>query len=90
MSDEHIRQGSIYRQAMGNQAVKFLYVTPGKSVWHEIEEPKEVLREIKTILSRQEKLLHLDKETIKDIVPIVKSSYYWSGDEQLRYEMYGI
>jgi len=90
MSVEHIRQGSIYRQAMGNCGVKFLYVTGKKAVWHEIEEPKEVLEDIKTILNRQERLLRLDKEKIKDIIPVSAGSYYWNGDERLRQEFYGI
>ena len=89
MSDEHIRQGAIYRFAKGNAAVKFLYVTPKKAVWHEIDEPKPVLEEIKIIATRMERLLRLDAEQIKDIVPVIASSYYWSGDEAARQELYG-
>lgn len=90
MSDEHTRQGAIYRQAMGNCAVKFLYVTPKKSVIHDIDDPRPVLAEVKTILNKQEKLLRLDAEVIRDIVPVIGSSFYWSGDADLRKEMYKI
>jgi len=90
MSPEHTRQGSIYRFAMGNMGVKFLYVTPKKAVWHDVEEPKEVLAEIKTVLNRQERLLRLEKDDIKDIIPVNASSYYWSDDAAMRKEMYGL
>ena len=90
MSDEHTRQGSLYRAAMGNEAVKFLYVTPKKAMWHDIDDPKPVLAQIKAILNRQERLLRHDAEVIRDMVPVMSGSYYWKGDEALRKEIYGI
>ena len=90
MSNEHLRQGAIYRQAMGNHAVKFLYVTGKKAVVHEIPDPAPVLAEIKSIIIRQERLLRHDAEDIRSFVPVISSSYYWSGDEGLRQEMYEI
>ena len=90
MSEEHTRQGCIYRQAMGNQAVRFLYVTPKKAVWHDVPEPAPVLAEVKAILTRQERLLRLEAEDIRAMVPVISGSYYWSGDEEIRKELYGI
>lgn len=91
MSDEHIRQGCIYRQAMGNAAVKFLYVS-GKGIkLHDIPEPAPALAEIKTILNRQEKFLRLgDAALLQAVVPVNAGSYYWTGDEGLRKELYGM
>lgn len=90
MSVEHTRQGSIYRKAMGNCTVKFLYVTGKKSVWHEIEDPKEVLSDIKSILNRQEVVLRSEAEHIKSTIPVMAESYYWAGDLNIRKELYGI
>lgn len=90
MSDEHTRQGAIYKAAMGNHAVKFLYCTPKKSDVFEIGDVSPVLAEIKTILIRQERLLRLDADEIKALVPVISSSFYWGGDEAIRKELYGI
>lgn len=90
MSKEHSRQGAIYKRAMGNHAMKFLYVTPTKAVWHEIEDDGPILAEVKQLLNRQEKFLHLDKETIRDIIPVQTSTFYWTGDEEIREELYGL
>lgn len=90
MSDEHTRQGCIYRSAMGNQAVKFLYVTGKKTAWFDIEDPAPVLAEVKAILNRQEKMLRLDSEQIKNIIPVNAGSFYWSDDQEIRKELYGV
>lgn len=91
MSDEHYRQGAIYRAAMGNCGMKFLYVT-GKGIKvHEIEDYSSVLAEIKSLLNRQERFLRLGSaELLQSIVPVNQSSYYWSGDRDLRKEIYSI
>lgn len=88
LSDEHARQGAIYRAAVGNSAMKFLYVTPKKTTWLEVEDHVPVLAEVKAILNRQERMLRLDKEVIRDIVPVNASSFYWSGDTDMRKELY--
>jgi len=91
MSDEHIRQGGFYRGAMGNQAVKFLYVSGKSHKWHEVPDAAPVLQEIKTLVNRQEKFLNLgDAATLQSFVPVNATSYYWTGDEQLRKSLYGI
>jgi len=90
MSDEHIRQGAFYRGAMGNYGVKFLYVTGSKAVWHEIGDYAPVLKEIKAVLNRQEHFLKAGTaEELRKLVQVNPSSYYWSGDEALRKDMYG-
>jgi len=91
LSKAHERQACIYSAAMGNQAVKFLYVTPKKAGWLEPNDVKPVLGEIKTILNRQERFLKLgDKELLKSIVPVNVESFYWLGDSSTRMELYGI
>lgn len=91
MSDEHTRQGAIYKQAMGNHTTKFLYVSGKGCKWHEIGETLPVLQEIKSILNRQERFLRAGPlEFLKSIVPVNASSYYWSDDSELRKELYGI
>jgi hypothetical protein len=90
MSMSHLRQGSIYKAASGNFGVKFLYVTPKKAVWHDVENHLEVLAGVKNILNRQEKMLRLlDKEQMRDVVPLVESSFYWNGSEDILKELYG-
>lgn len=91
MSDAHLRQQAIYRQAFGNHAVKFLYVTPSKSAIYEPDSHKEALQSIKTILNRQEKFLSLgDKEFLRSIVPVNTESFYWNGNTDVRRELYGL
>lgn len=90
LSRSHARQGAIYKKSRGNHAMKFLYVTGSKSKILDIEDEAVILKEVKAILNRQEKMLRLDSDQIKDIVPVMSSSFYWTGDEALREEMYGI
>jgi len=91
MSDPHRRQAAIYRKASGNMAVKFLYVTPKKAVWHECKDVDSTLAEVKQILNRQERFLRLgDKELLRDVVHFDPSSFYWSGNEQGRMEVFGV
>jgi hypothetical protein len=91
MSASHLRQQAIYRQAFGNQAVKFLYVTGKKSQVFEPPSHTETLAEIKQILNRQEKFLRLgDRELLRSVVPVSTESYYWRENEAVRREMYGI
>jgi len=91
MSDEHMRQGAIYRAGMGNAPVKFLYVTGKGHKWHEVENPTPILSEVKEILNRQQRFLKLgDPELLKSVVPVFSNSFYWSGDEALRKEVYGV
>jgi hypothetical protein len=90
MSAPHARQAAIYLRGKGNMAVKFLYVSPKKYAAHEVEDVAGILNDVKAILTRQEKFLRLDKETIKDIVPVNAGSFYWSHDAGIRKELYGV
>ena len=91
MSASHLRQQAIYRQAFGNQAVKFLYVTSKKSQMFEPQSHRETLEEIRAILNRQEKFLNLgDKELLRSVVPVSAGSFYWTGNQETRRELYGI
>lgn len=90
MSAAHLRQQAVYRAAMANHAVKFLYVTPKKAAMYEPESTDETLAQIKSILRRQNNfLLAGDAETLRGIVP-VSDSYYWSDDLPMRRDLYGM
>ncbi len=90
MSPAHQRQAAIYSRASGNMAVKFLYVTPKKAVWHECPDADATLSQVKSILNRQERFLRLgDKELLRDIVHFDPDSFYWNGSEGNRREVYG-
>ena len=91
MSDAHKTQGAIYKHAKEGFDVRFLYVTPKKAVWHEIENHMDIMAGIKATLIRQEKLLRtFDKEELLSVIPVIPDTYYWSGDEGVRKELYGI
>lgn len=91
MSDAHKRQQAIYSKSLGNCGVKFLYVTPKKAALLENENEGDTLAEIKAVLNRKERLLRMhDAETLKDIVPVNLSSFYWNGAENIRKDLYGI
>lgn len=91
MSDAHRRQEAVYKKARGNNAIKFLYVSPKKASMLENEDSGESLRQVKAILTRQEKFLRMgDAETLKGFVPINSSSFYWNGEESTRFKFFGI
>jgi len=91
MSEAHKRQAAIYKRAMGNHHTRFLYVTPKKSQFHDLEDEKPILENVKQILNRQEKMLALhDKETLRQILPVNTSSFYWNGCENVSKELYGL
>ena len=91
MSAAHNRQAAIYRKASGNNAVRFLYVTPKKCVWHECADLDGTLAEVKGILNRQERFLSAgNKEFLRDIVHFDPNSFYWNGNIAARIEVYGI
>jgi hypothetical protein len=91
MSAEHQLQRAIYAKAKGNMAVKFLYVSSKKASMLEDGEPNELLAQAKVQITRMEAFLSaLDKDTAKAIVPVQPNSFYWSGNEALRKEFYGI
>jgi hypothetical protein len=70
--------------------VKFLYVTPKKYSLLEVDDIKPVLENVKAIAARMNNFLALDVDTIKEIVPVNAASFYWSGDENILKELYGL
>lgn len=91
MSDSHRRQEAVYKKALGNYAVKFLYVSPKKASMLENEDSGESLRQVKAILNRQEKFLRMgDAEMLKEIIPCNAASFYWNGEEANRFKFFGI
>lgn len=90
MSPEHVRQRSIYAKAMGNCAVKFVYISSKKAAWLEDGDVAETLADTKRQIARLERFLrHCDRETARAITPSNKSSFYWQGAEDLYNEFYG-
>lgn len=91
MSPEHQLQRAIYQKAKGNQAVKFLYVTPKKTSLLEDGDPTELLATAKKQISRMEKFLRAgSKEDIAEVIPVNPNTFYWNGAEVIREELYGI
>jgi hypothetical protein len=91
MSPEHQLQRAIYQKARGNQAVKFLYVTPKKTSMLEDGDPTKLLNYAKKQISRLEKFLRAGtKNDIKEVIPVNPNSFYWNGFEDVRDELYGI
>jgi hypothetical protein len=91
MSAEHQLQRAIYQKAKGNQAVKFLYVTPKKTNLLEDGDPNELLARAKKQISRLEKFLRAgSKEDIAEVIPVNPNTFYWNGAEAIREELYGI
>ena len=91
MSPEHQLQRAIYQKARGNQAVKFLYVTPKKTSMLEDGDPTELLNYAKKQISRLEKFLRAGtKNDIKDVIPVNPNTFYWNGFEDVRGELYDI
>lgn len=85
MSAEHQLQRCIYAKAMGNSAVKFLYVSPKKCNWLEDGDVGETLKLAKQKIIRLERFLrHVpDAETAASIIPHNPNSFYWNGAEDL-------
>jgi hypothetical protein len=91
MSPEHQIQRCIYAKAKGNMAVKFLYATPKKTALLEDGDVATTMAEVKNTIARMEKFcLKVDKEDVRDWLPINKGTFYWNGSESLRKEFYGI
>lgn len=91
MTQEHQLQRCIYQKAMGNMGVKFLYVTPKKTVLLEDGDVAETLARAKQQINRLEAFLrHHDKESARATVPVNATSFYWRGSEALRQEFYGL
>lgn len=91
MSPEHQLQRAIYAKAVGNMAVKFLYVSAKKTALLEDGDPDTVLRTAKAQITRLEKFLSLHSaEDALACVPCNPNSFYWRGDEAARSEMFGL
>lgn len=90
MSPDHQLQRAIYSAAMGNQAVRFLYVSAKKASWLEDGNPSEVLARAKAQIARMERFLStLTSDQALACVPHNPNSFYWRGDETARNEMFG-
>lgn len=90
MSPDHQLQRAIYSAAMGNQTVKFLYVSSKKASWLEDGAPADILARAKVQIARLERFLSLHSaDDALACVPHNPGSFYWRGDEDARREMFG-
>ena len=91
MSAEHQLQRAIYQKAKGNQAVKFLYVTPKKTNLLEDGDPNELLGRAKKQITRMERFLKSGtRHDIAGVIPVNPNTFYWNGAEHVREELYGL
>lgn len=85
-SQAHAIQASVYSKATG-YPVKFLYVTPKKTVWLELaqEEVDAHIRTVKDTVMRLERFLSLsdDAKKLTRAAPHDPSSFYWRGADHL-------
>ena len=90
MSPEHQLQRAIYQKAKGNQAVKFLYVSPKKTNLLEDGDPSELLAKAKKQITRMERFLRSGNAAdIAGVIPVNPNTFYWNGSEAIREELYG-
>lgn len=91
MSPDHQLQRAIYSAAMGNAAIKFLYVSAKKANWLEDGEPAEVLARAKVQIARMERFLSVhDADEALACVPTNRNSFYWRGDLDAWEELFGV
>lgn len=91
MTADHQLQRAIYSKAMGNMAVKFLYVSAKKAAWLEDGDPAQILSSIKPQIMRMEAFLrHNDAASAQATIPVAPHSFYWKGNEDMRKEIYGL
>ena len=92
MMSSHKRQRCFYQKCMGNLSVKFLYVTPKKSIILEDGNVDAELNTIKQHLNRLERFLRIsdDPEYLAAIVPVDPTHFYWSDCTDLRKEVFEI
>ena len=91
MTPEHQIQRCVYAKAMGNREVAFLYATPKKSALLADGDVAGTLARVKTHANRLERLLRgRSREEIAAIIPVRETSFYWSGGEAARREIYGL
>jgi len=89
MSPEHMLQRCIYARAKRNHSVEFLYVSTGRFVFLADGDVDAVLRRVKFHVVRLERFLQLEREHLREIVPVGDSSFYWNGSNALS-EIYGL
>jgi hypothetical protein len=91
MSADHQLQRAIYAAAMGNAAVKFLYVSDKKAAWLEDGDVASTLARAKAHITRLERFLRLHSaDTALSCVPCNDASFYWRDDQAALSEMFGL
>lgn len=85
ISSSHRKQGALYRAAKGNYGVQFLYTTPKRSCFLELENDRQDLNELRRAFRAMEALCGLsdDRAEIEAILCPDFDSFYWS-DQQTR------
>lgn len=95
-SSSHAIQAAFYKQASGGKRVRFLYVSPKKTMprftWLEMDDPTPHLQIIKMVTARMEGFLRLspDKDTLaKAVVPNL-DSFYWTNADHIAEAVFGV
>lgn len=83
MSADHQLQRAIYATAMGNMAVRFLYVSAKKASWLEDGDTAEVMQRAKAQIIRIERFLRMHSaDDALACVPVNPNSFYWRNDPE--------
>lgn len=90
MSASHRRQAALYFLANPSYTVKFMYISPKKVQWFTIDDVSEEITQIKEIIKRMNNMLGVGgADVIKELIPVTES-FYWTGAEQIRKELYNL
>lgn len=90
MSESHRRQAALYQISNPDYKVAFIYISPKKTKTFWVEDVTEDISQIKEIIKRMNNMLGIgDKEVIRNLIPVTES-YYWSGAENIRKELYNL
>ena len=91
MPFNHRIQAAIYART-SNKPVKFIYVSPKKTLILEDSDTAASQRDVRAIVQRMAAFLSLsdDPEVLRAAVPVIIDSYSWRCEEQARHKLYGI
>lgn len=95
-STSHGVQAAFYKQASGGKRVRFLYVSPKKTMprftWLEMDDPTPYLQIIKTVTARMEAFLRMspDKDTLAKVVMPNLESFYWTNADHIAEAVFGM
>lgn len=87
----HARQGAIYKRALNNYEMRFLYVTPKKSACLALHDAHDYMRQVEIAARSIQSFLAIsnDAQELRAICPPPDpESFYWRGNETMRAEIF--